>query len=33
LSTEGSEFDIMIRNKPVRARAVKIPFYKARYKK
>ncbi len=33
LSKEGSEFDIMIRNKPVRARAVKIPFYKARYKK
>ncbi len=33
LSREGSEFDIVMRGKPVRARAVKIPFYKARYKK
>ncbi|MFV9506698.1 MAG: glycine cleavage system aminomethyltransferase GcvT [Oscillochloridaceae bacterium umkhey_bin13] len=33
LSSEGSEFDIIIRNKPVRARAVKMPFYKPRYKK
>jgi aminomethyltransferase len=33
LSSEGSEFDILIRNKPVRARAVKMPFYKPRYKK
>jgi aminomethyltransferase len=33
LSNEGSEFDILIREKPVRARAIKMPFYKARYKK
>lgn len=33
LSKPGSEFDVIIRNKPVRARVVKIPFYKARYKK
>ncbi|NTV65782.1 MAG: glycine cleavage system aminomethyltransferase GcvT, partial [Oscillochloris sp.] len=33
LSGEGSEFDIMIRGKPVRARAIKMPFYKPRYKK
>lgn len=33
LSREGSEFAVIIRDKPVRARAVKIPFYKARYKR
>jgi aminomethyltransferase len=33
LSKAGSEFDIVIREKPVRARAVTMPFYKARYKK
>ncbi|MEN9936089.1 MAG: hypothetical protein RLZZ387_2668 [Chloroflexota bacterium] len=33
LSAEGSEFDVMVREKPVRARAVKMPFYKPRYKK
>lgn len=33
LSSEGSEFDVLIRDRPVRARAVKIPFYKPRYKK
>lgn len=33
LSQPGSEFDILIRNKPVRARVVKMPFYKPRYKK
>ncbi len=33
LSREGSEFDVIIRDKPVRARAVKMPFYKPRYKK
>ncbi|NJM06151.1 glycine cleavage system aminomethyltransferase GcvT [Candidatus Gracilibacteria bacterium] len=33
LSKEGSEFDIIVRDKPVRARAIKMPFYKARYKK
>lgn len=33
LSKEGSEFDIIVRDKPVRARAIKFPFYKARYKK
>jgi aminomethyltransferase len=33
LSTEGSEMEILIREKPVRARAIKMPFYKPRYKK
>jgi aminomethyltransferase len=33
LSQLESEFDIMIRNKPVRARVVKMPFYKPKYKK
>jgi aminomethyltransferase len=33
LSTEGSEFDIIVRDRPVRARVVKTPFYKPRYKK
>ncbi len=33
LSKPGAEFDIIIRNKPVRARVVRLPFYKARYKK
>jgi aminomethyltransferase len=33
LSVEGSEFDVLIRDKPVRARAVKMPFYKPQYKK
>jgi aminomethyltransferase len=33
LASEGSEFDIIIREKPVRARVVKTPFYKPRYKK
>ena len=33
LSKEGSEFDVIIRDRPVRARVVKTPFYKARYKK
>lgn len=33
LSKPGAEFDIIIRNKPVRARAVKLPFYKPQYKK
>jgi aminomethyltransferase len=33
LSREGSEFDVIIRDKPVRAHAVKMPFYKPRYKK
>jgi aminomethyltransferase len=33
LSAEGSEFDVMIRERPVRARVVKMPFYKPRYKK
>jgi aminomethyltransferase len=33
LSAEGSEFDVIIRDKPVRARAIKMPFYKPRYKK
>jgi aminomethyltransferase len=33
LSAEGAEFDVVVRDKPVRARAVKMPFYKPRYKK
>jgi aminomethyltransferase len=33
LATEGSEFDVIVRDKPVRARVVKTPFYKPRYKK
>jgi aminomethyltransferase len=33
LATEGSEFDVIVREKPVRARVVKTPFYKPRYKK
>lgn len=33
LSAEGSEFDVIIRDRPVRARVVKMPFYKPRYKK
>ena len=32
-SAEGSEFEIIIRDKPVRARVVKTPFYQPRYKK
>ncbi len=33
LSKVGSEFDVIIREKPVRARVVKMPFYPPRYKK
>jgi aminomethyltransferase len=33
LSAEGSAFDVIVREKPVRARAIKMPFYKPRYKK
>ncbi len=33
LASEGNEFDIIVREKPVRARVVKTPFYKPRYKK
>jgi len=33
LAREGSEFDVIVREKPVRARVVKTPFYKPRYKK
>jgi aminomethyltransferase len=33
LATEGSEFDVIVRDRPVRARVVKTPFYKTRYKK
>jgi aminomethyltransferase len=33
LATEGSEFNVIVRGKPVRARVVKTPFYKPRYKK
>ena len=30
---EGTEFDIIVRDKPVRAVVVKYPFYQSRYKK
>jgi len=33
LSAEGSEFEVIIREKPTRARVIKMPFYKPRYKK
>jgi aminomethyltransferase len=33
LATEGAEFDVLVREKPVRARVIKMPFYKPRYKK
>jgi aminomethyltransferase len=33
LALEGGEFDIIVRDKPVRARAIKMPFYKPRYKR
>lgn len=33
LSEVGSEFSVMIRGRPVRARVVTMPFYKPRYKK
>lgn len=33
LSSDGAEFDVLVREKPVRARALKMPFYKPRYKK
>lgn len=33
LSKPDSEFDVIIREKPVRVRVVKMPFYKPRYKK
>ncbi len=33
LAAEGSEFDVIVRDRPVRARVVKTPFYKTRYKK
>jgi len=32
LSETGSEFDVMVRGQPKRARVIKRPFYKARYK-
>jgi aminomethyltransferase len=28
LSSEGSEFDVLIRNKSIKAQVVKMPFYK-----
>ena len=33
LAVEGSEFDVIVRDRPVRARVVKTPFYKPRYKR
>jgi aminomethyltransferase len=32
-SEEGTEIDIIVRNRPVRARVVNLPFYRKRYKK
>ena len=29
----GTELDVLVRGKPVRARVVKTPFYQTRYKK
>lgn len=33
LASLGSEFDVIVREKPVRARVVKTPFYQPKYKK
>ena len=33
LASEGSEFSVVVRDRPVRARVIKTPFYKPRYKK
>jgi aminomethyltransferase len=33
LAAEGGEFDVIVRDRPVRVKAVKTPFYKPRYKK
>jgi aminomethyltransferase len=33
LAAAGSEFDVIVRDRPVRARVVKTPFYRPRYKK
>jgi len=33
LASEGSEFDVIVRDRPVRAKVVKTPFYKPRYKR
>ena len=33
LASEGSQFDVVVRDRPVRVQAVKTPFYKPRYKK
>ncbi len=32
-AADGCEFDVIVRDKPVRARVVKMPFYQPRYKK
>jgi aminomethyltransferase len=32
-AAEGTELDVIVRDKPVRAKVVKMPFYKPRYKK
>jgi aminomethyltransferase len=29
----GTELDVLVRDKPVRAQVVKTPFYQSRYKK
>ena len=33
LAAEGAEFDVVVRDRPVRVKVVKTPFYKPRYKK
>jgi aminomethyltransferase len=33
LASEGTEFDVIVRERPIRATIVKTPFYKPRYKK
>ena len=33
LASVGSEFDVVVRDRPVRVQAVKTPFYRPRYKK
>jgi aminomethyltransferase len=32
-SDEGTEFEILVRNKGIKAKVIKIPFYEKRYKK
>jgi aminomethyltransferase len=32
-SAEGTEFEVIVRNKPLKAQVVKIPFYEKKYRK